>query len=139
MEIVVKEDSYICRNCNYISEKELPGDDLNRNCPNKDCNLLLMEKTGPYVFIASKESFKTLRDLNVGGQLQDEAIHFDFQPSRIKKYTCLAAYCYDLDLRCMSPLFSAILTRETEMSVFLILELVRKFLYVCIWPMKQPV
>ena len=128
LKIIIKEDSYVCRNCNYISEQELPDDPIEKNCPTNSCNQCMMERTGPYVFIASEESLKTLRDLNVGGELEDEALHIDFQPSRIKRYTCLATYCYDLDLRCMGPGYTAILTKETEMSVYLILELVRKLM-----------
>lgn len=126
IEIQIAEDSYVCAQCSFISEQSIPGQDMVKNCPSASCNLQPMEKAGPYVFLTSEEGLKTLRDLNNGGLLENEALHFDFQPSRINQHTCLAAYCYDLDLRSMAPLFSAILTKETEMSVFVILELVKK-------------
>ena len=126
IEMKVTEDSYVCPTCSSISEQDMPEQSIEKNCPKSSCNLTPMERAGPYVFITSHEGLRTLKDLNNGGLLEEEAIHFDFQPSRVSKYTCLAAYCYDLDLRSMAPLFSAIMTKETEMSVYVILELVRK-------------
>ena len=111
-----------------ITAQVHPGEVAIINCPNESCNYELMERAGPYIFLTSFEGLKTLRDLNVGGLLESEALHFDFQPSRVSKYTCFAAYAYDLDLRSMAPLFSAILTKETEASVYVILELVRHLL-----------
>ena len=126
IEMKVTEDSYVCTTCSFISEQNMPEQSIDKNCPVSSCNLTPMERAGPYVFITSFEGLRTLQDLNNGGLLEREAVHIDFQPSRVSKYTCLAAYCYDLDLRSMAPLFSAIMTKETEMSVYVILELVRK-------------
>ena len=127
--MLIKEDSFVCKTCNFTFEQNLPEDKLLTNCPIQTCNFIAMERSGPYIFITSFEGLRTLCDLNVGGLLEAEALHFDFQPSRISQYTCLAAYAYDLDLRSMAPLFTAILTRETEMSVFITLENVRKMMW----------
>ena len=126
VDIKIQEDAFVCQKCSFIIVQDLPEQTVDKNCPQPSCNLGPLEQAGPYVFVTSEAALKTLRDLNNGGLLEKEALHIDFQPSRIAKHTCLASYAYDLDLRSMAPLFSAILTKETEMSVYVILELVRK-------------
>lgn len=126
IDIKIQEDAFVCPKCSFIIVQDLPEQTVDKNCPQPSCNLGPLERAGPYVFVTSEAALKTLRDLNNGGLLEKEALHIDFQPSRIAKHTCLASYAYDLDLRSMAPLFSAILTKGTEMSVYVILELVRK-------------
>ena len=126
IEIQIVDDSFVCGKCSFVSVQNTPEEIVLKNCPSESCNHRPMERAGPYIYITSLEGLKTLRDLNQGGFLEKEALHIDFQPSRINQHTTLAGYCYDLDLRSMAPLFSAILTKETEMSVYVILELVKK-------------
>ena len=126
IDIKIQENAFVCPKCSFIIVQDLPKKTVDKNCPQPSCNLGPLEEAGPYVFVTSEEALKTLRDLNNCGSLENEALHIDFQPSRIAKHTTLASYTYDLDLRTMAPLFSAILTKETEMSVYVILELVRK-------------
>ena len=80
IEIRIAEDSYVCAQCSFISEQSIPGQDMVKNCPSASCNLQPMEKAGPYVFLTSEEGLKTLRDLNNGGLLENEALHLISSP-----------------------------------------------------------
>ena len=87
IEMKVTEDSYVCTTCSFISEQDMPEQSIDKNSPVSSCNLTPMERAGPYVFITSFEGLRTLQDLNNGGLLEREAVHIDFQPSRVSKYT----------------------------------------------------
>ena len=99
-EIILKiyDDVYICSSCNFISE-QTEGQDCVKICV--ACSMIPMDHVGPSVFISSKESLATMRELQVGGSLETEACCLDHQPSRLRAYTTFAAYAYDLDFRRM--------------------------------------
>ena len=83
-----------------------------------------MEHVGPSIFISSKDSLATLRELRSMGALGSEACCLDHQPSRLREFTTFAAYCYDTDLRKMCPLFASVMTNEREMAVYHTLDVV---------------
>ena len=90
--------------------------------------MMPMEHVGPSVFITSRDSLGTLRDLKVKGSLEMEACCLDHQPSRLREFTTFAAYCYDSDLRRMCPIFAAVMTNERELAVYHCLEVVDRCL-----------
>ena len=116
-DIIIKvfDDIYICNICNFISEST-----ESENCVTVcvSCSMLPMEHVGPSVFISSKDSLATLRELRVNMSLAQEACCLDHQPSRLRGYTTFAAYAYDLDIRKMCPLFASVMTNEKELSVY---------------------
>ena len=77
-----------------------------------------MDHVGPSIFITSKDSLSTMRELTASRSLETEACCLDHQPSRLREYTTFAGYCYDTDLRRMCPLFAAVMTNERELSVY---------------------
>ena len=114
------DDVWMCDVCHFTSEGMT--DDCVKFCAS--CSMSPMQNVGPSVFISSTESLKTLRELTAGKSLATEACCLDHQPSRLRQFTTFAAYTYDLDLRRMCPLFSAVMTNEKELSVFHTLEVV---------------
>ena len=87
-----------------------------------------MEHIGPAVFISSRESLSTLRELSANGSLETEACCLDHQPSRLRQYTTFAAYAYDVDLRRMCPLFASVMCSEKELAVYHCLDIVDRCL-----------
>ena len=87
-----------------------------------------MQHIGPSVFITSKESLSTLRELSANRSLASEACCLDHQPSRLRQFTTFSSYVYDLDLRRMSPLFAAVMTTEKELAVYHTLDVVERCL-----------
>ena len=127
-QIILKiyDDVYICNSCDYISESQGPSQECDKFCSN--CSMIPMEHVGPSVFITSRDSLGTLRDLKAKGSLETEACCLDHQPSRLREFTTFAAYCYDVDLRRMCPLFAAVMTNERELAVYHCLEVVDRCL-----------
>ena len=125
--IVLKifEDVYICDICEFISEKS-EHEDCVKFCAN--CSMAPMEHVGPSVFVSSRDSLDTLRELRSNGSLATEACCLDHQPSRLRAFNTFAAYCYDLDLRRMCPLFAAVMINEKELSVYHCLDVVDRCL-----------
>ena len=117
-DIIIKvyEDVYVCDSCSYISEKENEGEECVKFC--KKCSMTAMDHVGPSIFITSKDSLSTMRELTASRSLETEACCLDHQPSRLREYTTFAGYCYDTDLRRMCPLFAAVMTNERELSVY---------------------
>ena len=115
------DDIYICSICNAISESS-----ENTECVKvcTSCSMTPMEHIGPAVFISSRESLSTLRELSKNGSLSTEACCLDHQPSRLRQYTTFAGYAYDLDLRRMCPLFASVMTSEKELAVYHCLDVV---------------
>jgi rubrerythrin len=119
------DDIYICSICNEISESS-ENTDCVKVCAN--CSMTPMEHIGPSVFISSKESLATLRELSANRSLATEACCLDHQPSRLRQYTTFAAYAYDLDLRKMCPLFASVMNSEKELAVYHSLDVVDRCL-----------
>ena len=126
-DIILKifDDIYICDTCNFISESTETQDCV-KVCVS--CSMTPMEHIGPAVFISSKESLSTLRELTANRSLATEACCLDHQPSRLRQYTTFAAYAYDLDLRRMCPLFASVMTTEKELAVYHSLDVVDRCL-----------
>ena len=122
-DIILKvfDDVFICQSCLFISEQTETKDCV-KFCV--ACSMIPMEHVGPAVFISSRESLATLRELQVNGSLETEACCLDHQPSRLRAFTTFAAYVYDLDLRRMCPLFASVMTKETELAVYHCLDVV---------------
>ena len=116
------DDVYICEACNFISEQEGKDESCVKFC--MKCSMVPMEHVGPSIFISSKDSLATLRELRSMGALGSEACCLDHQPSRLREFTTFAAYCYDTDLRKMCPLFASVMTNEREMAVYHTLDVV---------------
>ena len=77
----VFDDIYICDTCNYISESS-DTQECVKVCAT--CSMTPMEHIGPAVFISSKESLATLRELTANKSLATEACCLDHQPSRLR-------------------------------------------------------
>ena len=114
--IEIAEDSYVCDRCGKSSVQYNKDEEIDKMC--SECDFILMERIGPYVYVSSEDSLKTLHDLTEGKQLDSEACYIDHQPSRLSKFTTLATYTYDLDLRMIAPLYTCFMEKETELAVF---------------------
>ena len=121
----VFDDIYICSMCNKINESS-ENKDCEKICAN--CYMTPMEHIGPAVFISSRESLSTLRELSANGLLETEACCLDHQPSRLRQYTTFASYAYDVDLRRMCPLFASVMCSEKELAVYHCLDIVDRCL-----------
>ena len=87
--IEIFDDIYICSTCYGISESS-KNTECEKIC--KKCSMTPKEHIGPAVFISSKESLATLRELSENRSLATEACCLDHQPSRLRQYTTFAAY-----------------------------------------------
>ena len=123
--IEIFDDIYICSTCYGISESS-ENTECEKIC--KKCSMTPKEHIGPAVFISSKESLATLRELSENRSLATEACCLDHQPSCLRQYTTFAAYAYDLDLRRMCPLFASVMTSENELAVYHSLDVVDRCL-----------
>ena len=57
--------------CGKASVQFEKNEQINKIC--QDCDYILMEKVGAYVYVTCEDSLKTLHDLSQGRELEEEA------------------------------------------------------------------